>query len=231
MTSRRTGGQTRSLLLDVGVALLLERGVSAGVAHVRLQDVLRRAGLTTGAAYRLWQDQDDFHRDLACELARRRFLSPTEVARAAVTDGEPLPLQEVVRRGAASHVESLAGRAGGESAGDRGLFLAVLALRASTADQPHWSEFRQACRDRHGESIEEFITFYGELMAAHGRRLRSPLNIEQFAQAMAALGEGFALHQMEGIDHEPIHLAKGEEWTLFGICVSALVDRFFEAAP
>lgn len=44
--------------------MLLERGVSAGVGHIRLQEVVRRAQLTTGAAYRLWADQDDFHRDL-----------------------------------------------------------------------------------------------------------------------------------------------------------------------
>ena len=50
---RRTGDETRALLLRVGMQLLLERGVSAGVQHIRLQDVLRHAGLTTGAAYRL----------------------------------------------------------------------------------------------------------------------------------------------------------------------------------
>ena len=39
---RRTGDETRALLLRVGMQMLLERGVSAGVQHIRLQEVLRR---------------------------------------------------------------------------------------------------------------------------------------------------------------------------------------------
>lgn len=35
--------------------------------HIRLQEVLRRAGLTTGAAYRLWAKQNDY-RDLAVAM-------------------------------------------------------------------------------------------------------------------------------------------------------------------
>ena len=43
---RRTGDETRALLLRVGMQLLLERGVSAGVQHIRLQDVLRHAAVS-----------------------------------------------------------------------------------------------------------------------------------------------------------------------------------------
>ena len=66
--------------------MLLERGVSAGVQHIRLQDVLRHAGLTTGAAYRLWADQNDYQRDLAVAMVRLRLSSPADYARTAVDD-------------------------------------------------------------------------------------------------------------------------------------------------
>ena len=69
---RRTGEQTKDLLIRTGLAMLLDRGITAGVSHIRLQEVVKRAGLTTGAAYRLWADQDAFHHDLAVAAARWR---------------------------------------------------------------------------------------------------------------------------------------------------------------
>ena len=53
---RRTGDQTRALLLDVGMQMLLERGVSAGVQHIRLQGAGRGYNLfeaeATGRGYK-----------------------------------------------------------------------------------------------------------------------------------------------------------------------------------
>src|SRR5690606_4054701 len=69
---RRTAAETRQLLLDTGVEMLYETGISPPVAHIRLQNVLRRAGLTTGAAYRIWANQEDFQLDLAEEATLRR---------------------------------------------------------------------------------------------------------------------------------------------------------------
>lgn len=54
--SRRSAGDTRKLLIDVGIEILHERGANAGVGHIKLSEVVSRAGLTTGAAYRLWDD-------------------------------------------------------------------------------------------------------------------------------------------------------------------------------
>jgi hypothetical protein len=70
--------------------MLLERGVSAGVQHIRLQDV-RHAGLTTGAAYRLWADQSDYQRDLAVAMVRLRLSEPTDYARSARASSRPTP--------------------------------------------------------------------------------------------------------------------------------------------
>ncbi len=48
--TRRTAQQTRDLILDTALRMLHEQGPTAGVSHVRLSEVLARAGLTTGAA-------------------------------------------------------------------------------------------------------------------------------------------------------------------------------------
>ena len=38
--------------------------------HVKIATVVRRFGLTSGAAYRIWTRQEDFHRDLALRVTR-----------------------------------------------------------------------------------------------------------------------------------------------------------------
>lgn len=227
---RRTGEETRALLIETGMEMLLDRGISAGVAHIRLQEVVRRAGLTTGAAYRLWADQDDFHRDLAVAMARWRHDRPAESSVEAVEAllASGVPLDEVIRLAAVRHVQSFDGEEGvGESRTSR-LFLIALALRATAQT---WTDLKVASSERHEESVAEFVTFYRMLMDAYGYRMRTPFTIRDFAVAMAALGEGFALHAIEGLDHPVFRISVETEgppgeWTLFGICVRALVHDF-----
>jgi AcrR family transcriptional regulator len=224
---RRTADETRHLLIDTGIAMLHERGVTAGVAHIRLQDVLKRAGLTTGAAYRLWDHQEDFHRDLAAAATRSRDDVPITRTIAAIRDlvDRRAPLREVIRVAAATHVDGL-------GAGGDGAFLTTLALRATAGHQP---ELQAASRARHNESIDSFAQLYDTLMKVYGRRLRPPFTLRQFTVAMAALGEGFALHAIEGEEHPVVEVSgpgggPPEAWTLFGVSVEALVELFTEPA-
>ena len=54
---RQTIEQTRKQLLDTALVLLKQRGLFVGVTHVRLTEVVAEAGMTTGAAYRCWDDR------------------------------------------------------------------------------------------------------------------------------------------------------------------------------
>lgn len=227
--ARRTGDETRALLLRVGMQLLLERGVAAGVQHIRLQEVLRRAGLTTGAAYRLWADQNDYQRDLAVAMVRLRIRSdPAEYPRIAVEDlvAAAADGDEVVRAATAAHVQSLTLDTDDPTHDlDAQQFLVTIALRA-TAET--WPELREATRERHRGSIAAFAEFYLYLMEAYGLRLRSPLTIEDFTELMAAMSEGFALRAIEGIPHPMVEATASDEfpegsWTLFGLGARALI--------
>ncbi|MFT4281488.1 hypothetical protein [Microbacterium sp.] len=229
---RRTAEQTRALLLKVGLSMLLERGASAGVHHIKLQEVLRRTGLTTGAAYRIWSDQTDYQRDLAVAMVRLRFSPPARAAEGAIqelTDG-PVTMDDVIRVAAQSHVPV---RSPEDAASpDSRAFLIALCLRAG-ADT--WPELREAAQERHAESIEEFTRFYGDLMDRFGYRMRTPYTIADFAEAMAALGEGFSLRSVEGLAHPQLTIADSDEgptgvWTLFGIAVRGLVNEFMVRA-
>lgn len=233
--ARRTGDETRAMLLRVGMQMLLERGVSAGVQHIRLQEVLRRAGLTTGAAYRLWADQNDYHRDLAVAMVRLRLSRPTDYARAAVDDliASGAVGDDVIRAAAAVHVRSTdVDLDDPADARDAQQFLIGLALRTA-ADA--WPELKEASRERHRESIAAFAEFYAYVMQAYGLRMKSPLTIDDFTEAMAAMGEGFAVRALEGIEHPTYDVAGDQEvpsgsWTLFALAVRALVNEFMTSA-
>lgn len=167
---RRTSQQTRDLLISVGLQLLVTRGPLAGVSHVKLQDVVRRAGVTTGAAYRLWADQTQFHHDLALAVIRWRTNDPTANTTATI---DPLvqggdELDEVIRRATGSYVDSLDAR--GSDQLESKLYLLALAFRASSQ---HSTELQLASAQRHKHSITEFAGVYQGLMAHFGYRPRA----------------------------------------------------------
>jgi AcrR family transcriptional regulator len=227
---RRTAEDTRRLILDAGLQLLLERGASAGVQHIRLQEVLRNVGLTTGAAYRIWTDQTDFHRDLAIEAVRLRFAPPASSARHALQElvAARAPLDDLVRAAAADHVAYAEKFHLEPESRDSHAFITALALRTAAGA---WPELRQASAERHEESVADFAGLYGELMRQYGYRLRHPFTITHFAEAMAALGEGFAVRAAVGLNHPLIDVPEDGEWapghwTLFGIAMRGLIDAF-----
>lgn len=227
---RRTADQTKDLLIRTGLAMLLDRGISAGVSHIRLQEVVRRAGLTTGAAYRLWDDQDAFHHDLAVAAAGWRDGRPIAATWSTIGDlvASRAPLREVVRRAAQAHVDTFDDSERSRQRSARA-FLVALALRATSAT---WSDLREASVARHADSVREFSALYRGLMDAYGRRMRPPFEVQDFAVAMAALGEGFALQAIEGLPHPHLQVAGpagvGEDWTLFGVSVWALIEGYTE---
>lgn len=233
--SRRTGEETRALLLRVGIQMLLERGVSAGVQHIRLQDVLRRAGLTTGAAYRLWGDQNDYQRDLAVAMVGLRLSSPTEAVSTAVKEliAGGASGDDVIRVAAETHLRTTAvDNVAPSDVLDAQQFLISLALRATAQT---WPELRDAAIERRRESITAFAEFYAYLMEAYGQRMKSPLTLTDFTETVAALGEGFAIRALEGLEH-PRYEATGDDeiptgdWTLFALGVRALVNEMMTPA-
>ncbi len=224
---RRTAEETRRLILEAGIQMLLERGVTAGVQHIRLQEVLRSVGLTTGAAYRIWGDQDEFHRDLAVEMVGLRFAPPAASAARAIKDvlDSGGSLDDVARAAALDHVTYTSKFHLEPESRDSYAFITALALRTAAGA---WPELREAGAERHRESIAAFAEFYAELLARYGRRVREPLTIIDFTEAMAALGEGFAIRAAEGLGHPTYDIPEGAEipsgpWTLFGIGILGLV--------
>jgi AcrR family transcriptional regulator len=227
---RRTAEDTRRLILEAAIQMLLERGATAGVQHIRLQEVLRSVGLTTGAAYRIWGDQDEFHRDLAVAMVGLRFAPPVASAAGAIEEvlSSGGSLDDVARVAALDFVTYASKFHLEPESRDSHAFITALALRTAAGA---WPELRVASAERHRESIAAFATFYAALLQRFGRRMREPLTIVDFTEAMAALGEGFAIRAAEGLDHPTYDIPEGAElpsgeWTLFGIGIRGLVAAF-----
>lgn len=228
--ARRTAEETRALLLDEGVRLLLERGVTAGVQHIRLQEVLRNVGLTTGAAYRIWSDQTDFQRDLAVAMVRLRLEGPVDGASSAVARllESDVPDDEIIRAASATHVAVLEQYRTNPSSQETRVFVLALALRMTSET---WPELHAASLERHAESVQQFAAFYLRVAQTRGYRMRTPYTLNDFAEAMAALGEGFAIRAAEGLALPMLDIGADDEaptgrWSLFGVAVRGLVHEF-----
>ncbi len=68
MRKRRPREETRAIVLEEAHRVVREEGLPEGIAY-RLNDSLSALGLTTGAAYNIWDSQDDFRVDLSVRVA------------------------------------------------------------------------------------------------------------------------------------------------------------------
>lgn len=224
--ARRTLDETRKLLIDTGIEMLHRRGVSVSVTHIRLTEVVKRAGMTTGAAYRCWENQGAYHRDLAVAAAQwrdRGSVSETvESIETLVRGGAPLA--EMLRVAADANLYSYP---------EDTPFLTTIALRTCAPADP---AVAAAGRAHLSSAVEAFAALYAGLLRVYGRRMREPYTIRDLALALAALSEGFALQAVVGDGHDrvtrkDVEPGVGEDWSLFGCAAEAIVLRFTEADP
>ena len=224
--TRRTLDQTRQLLLDVGLRLLHERRVYVSVTHVRLTDVVKEAGLTTGAAYRCWENQDAYHRDLAVAAAQwrdRASVAETVEAVRGLVEARA-PFAEVLRVGAEANMYEYP---------DHTATLTTIALRTCAPADPAIAE---AGRRHLRQAVAAFAELYELVMPLYGRRMRKPYTTHDLATVLAALSEGFTLQGITGepyprVERHDVGPGVGTDWSLFGCAVEAVVDRFTEVTP
>jgi len=217
--------QTRQALLDAGIELLHEKGVAAGVGHIRLADVAHHAGYTTGAAYRCWDSQQDFHRDLA--VAALQWRDRSSIAD-TIKQVRPLvdqraPFLEFLRVGGESNVHRLP---------DESQYFTALALRASAVRTP---ELIAASNERVEEGLAAHAELYETLLGVFELRMRAPFTTAHLAAVLAAMAEGFAIQDVTGTRHPHLHRTDlgdgvGSDWTLFATAMQAILEFFTEPA-
>jgi AcrR family transcriptional regulator len=224
--TRRSLQQTRQMLIDIGIELLHERGTGTGVTHIRVSDVVERAGVTTGAAYRCWDDQEAFHRDLAIAAVQWRASPPVDGTVAAIRHvvESGAPWQEMIRVGSHANLHDIPGDTG---------FLATIALRATASEDPALTD---ACRRRYDSSTAAHCELYANLLKVYGRKMKSPYTLEHLTVVLAALSEGFCLRATSGKAHPDVEIVDppdgvGTQWTLLALSSVAIVEQMTEPCP
>lgn len=224
--ARRTTEETRELLVNTAVEMLHEQGAYIGVTHVKMSDVVQRAGLTTGAAYRIWESQDDFHREVAVAAVRWRPVGSIDDTVMAIKDAVEggLPVGETIRLASAANLRTLP-----DDAAD----LVSLTLRmAAPADD----ELAAASRQRHELAMEDFSALYAALLDVYRLRVRAPYTLRHLALALAALSEGFSIQGLSDVDHPVVERGDvepgvGAQWTLFGCAAEGIIRALTEPVP
>jgi AcrR family transcriptional regulator len=67
---RLSDQETRQRMLDTALAMVERDGLTVGLDHISVEEVIQRAGVSRAAVYRRWPYKDLFHADLLRELAR-----------------------------------------------------------------------------------------------------------------------------------------------------------------
>lgn len=223
--SRRSAEETRELLISIALDMLHEQGPTAGVGHIRLSDVVQRAQLTTGAAYRLWDGQRAFHNDLAVAAVRwrDRWSTAATMERIQTAFQSNAPLNEILRLGSEANVQTYP---------DDLAFLTTLALRVSAYGQPHLVD---ASRERHAAAIAAYAELYDQVLAHYNRRFKAPLTTKNLAELLAALAEGFGIQAAMDLPHPRVLMQTqpgvGTEWSLLAVGVVAIVNHMTEPIP
>ena len=207
---RRPKEQTRQAILDEARRMLLEQGTSERI-DLRLSTVLERMDLTSGAAYNIWTNQDEFQRDLAMELARNyEWAGPRPTELSIDLDADD-PTDELRR---------LADRYFDAFTGADEFFMT---LRFWGTKQPS-EELVNAIREGYELNRTAWTEVYQAGLEWSGRRMRPPFTIDDLVVALAAVVEGCALRHR----FEPESVEVGGERHLHSEMVVAVLRHFTE---
>jgi hypothetical protein len=229
--TRRDKETTRELLLEAGFEMMLEQGLEVGWG-VRLAEVTERIGLTTGAAYQIWNGsrtrdgmggQDHFHHDLAVYAMDRliSYTSAGHVAHVQSIADQGASLDRVIREFAAHDFETLTA-----APAEGALYLALCA--AAVTDR----ELAERARDSYEQLTELYVGVYEKVLDSFGLEMRPPNTLQNLVASVIALLDGLSMRALVDPDavpedHEPPTGAAADAngpWNLFAIGARALLQ-------
>ena len=199
-----------------GLNFLSERAVAREVA-VLDPPFLRQKG--TGPYRSTWACHDDYLHDLLAFLFHGMNYDPQYEA-ARETRGDWLDAEgsfvDIVDRAAFHEVQAITRMP---------LFRLQLVLCA-TADRN--DGVHEAIANNYAGALEPWMKVYEQTLAARGYRLRKGITMEQFANILAAITEGFAIRRLG----DPAAGVVGEkpENNLAGMAILGILNSYLEPA-
>ncbi len=208
-------------LLKAAWELLVEH--SGDMRAIKMDTVVKAAGLSSGAFYNIWPGGlQDFQQSLleyAIEEGHVAYLDDL-IADLAKTTPDTMTLAELVRV---------------FSARDAQLILAYPAFRVQVALWTrHASDVRVAeiLGDSYRSLNERYAQTYDAVARAYGRRWCPPWTPYRFATVVTALAEGLAIRRAVDPHSVPQDLQPDQDgdspWDLFGITVASILTSATE---
>ena len=245
---RQSRADLRALLLAAGRSILLEEGLGTVADALNFKRAFDRIESDTGIRLsnasvigRVWDSLADYQTDVLVELASSTNRS--NVPEIAELVAGVLAESDLSTATARSEALSELCRVVGEALGDalRGsaswsVWINVWTM-ATSSDLPDRHErVLSALMQSYDAINEQGVEAFGGLMALFGYRIKEPLTIPQFLNAVGALSEGCSLRdrvdtKMLGIARPTGARGEDQTWTIFGIGLHALVMEFFEPDP
>lgn len=245
---RLSDAETERRMLETAAAEVARLGLTVSLEHIRLEDVIREAGVSRSTVYRRWPQKEMFLGDLLLELARASApLSSlgggeaAEIVRSTVVahrdwltsiDGRQRLLAELVRKLVDQEFRRIL--ASNE-------WRTYYALTVTFISLPE-GELRQEVQQALASSERTFIAgiVQSMLLVADmlGLRLRSGIDLsyEDVAHVTNALGRGLFIKALVSPELAT-HTVKGElfgvkaEWSLSALGLFSVVSTWFEPDP
>ena len=248
---RRSAEETRRVLVAEGLRQLELVGMDFGVEHLTLEAACAVTNVPRSSSHAAWAIDDEytpqalFQRTVLREwLAIREgstFAGAAEKALAAAFEehGEQLDHHDVVRLAIQAALEE--GLSPDEQGDGSGLISTDMAIKHTLASQPVDSrdpEIVQWARDaelkNRAQRIEDSYRPISQLLDMKPRAEYGEAAFGHLALAIAALTEGITMRELvlpeldvARASIRPLGPA-GIPATLLGVCVEALVDKFFQ---
>jgi AcrR family transcriptional regulator len=248
-------------MLDVARDMAIDAGLTVGLEHIGLEEVIQRAGLPRSSVYRLWDSKEAFAADLLCHMAE----SGTWFQDEEVFDPETFAIVEATL---ARHHDLLASEAGRRQVMAECVRVAVGRDYEAFKDTPRWrpavalaalldslppgkahdrvADNLLETERKTGQSVIVEIDYVAGLL---GMRLRDPSRtLEHLVTAGRAMVNGLSLREfmtrhasspasaeLRALVDAPLSgtgIDGGPvEWTLAAFAYLALVDGFYEPDP
>jgi len=247
---RRSAEETRQVLVAEGLRQLELVGMDFGVEHLTLEAACTVTNVPRSSSHAAWAIDDDytpqalFQRTVLREWLTMReggtFASAAHQALAQAYEeyGESLDRNDIIRIAIQAALEE--GLSPNEHGDGSGLLSTDMAIKHTLASQPLASrdpEILQWVRDaelkNRAQRIDDSYRPLSELMGLEPRPEYGQAAYAHLALAIAALTEGITMRELVlpelDIARGSIRPteATGIAATLLGVCVEALVEKFF----
>jgi AcrR family transcriptional regulator len=245
---RLSDQETERRMLETAAAAVAEAGLTVSLEHIRLEDVIREAGVSRSTVYRRWPQKEMFLGDLLLELARARAplssLGGAEVNDAVrrtvlerldlleTADGRQRLLAELLRTLAEEDVRRI--RASSQ-------WRTYLALTATFVSLPD-GDLRDRVQEELARSEQEFVEAIASsaraISSMFGLRLRSGVSIsyDDIANLIHAFGRGMVIKTLSAPELATRRVegklyGDAEAWSLSALGLFSVVATWLEPDP